>query len=371
MLKHSVYLDLYKCIFSLGGTIDITVHQVTESGGLKEISSASGGGWGGVLVDRLFEDLLIGMFNKRVYDRFVKEETEDWIELWRTFESKKKTCGNADVNLRNITPLFNIYKEEMGREFKDALKDSVYSSKVKVRVGEKLQIDSSTMKELFAQSIESTLAHVKSKLEDGDAEGVNTILMVGGFSEATLLQEAFKKEFHNRINIVVPRDAATSVLRGAVVYGHNPIAISQRILKKTYGTEAKAPFEEGVDPEHLKTNIEGDDMCTNVFSKHVEINQVVTVGEAQAEKSYWSIKVGQPTITLPVFASDQKNPSYTDEGCERVGSLTIDLTSVPSFEVRKGIKVYVSLTFSGTEITATGRVPETGQTTSATFDFLE
>ena len=356
--------------FFLGGTIDITVHQVTESGGLKEISSASGGGWGGVLVDQAFEDLLIGMFNKRVYDRFVKENTEDWIEFWRAFESKKKNCGNADVNIRNITPLFNIYKEEMGREFKDALKDSVYSSKVKVRSGGKLQIDSSTMKELFAQSIESTLAHVKSKLEDGDAEDVNTILMVGGFSEATLLQEAFKKEFHNRINIVVPRDAATSVLRGAVIYGHSPMAISQRVLKKTYGIQTTRQFEDGVHPKHLKYNLEGEDRCEKIFSKHVEINQVVTVGESQAEQSYVSLTVGQRNLQLPVFASDQTNQLYTDEGCEGVGSLNVDLTSVPSYKERKGIEVCVSLSFSGTEITATGRVTETGQTTSAKFDFL-
>ena len=371
MLKHSVYLDLYKCIFSLGGTIDITVHQVTECGGLTEISSASGGGWGGVLVDRAFEDLLIGMFNKHVYDRFVKENTEDWIEFWRTFESKKKNCGNADVNIRNITPLFNIYKEEMGREFKDALKDSVYSSKVKVRGGGKLQIDSSTMKELFAQSIESTLAHVKSKLEDGDAEDVNTILMVGGFSEATLLQEAFRKEFHNRINIAVPRDATSSVLRGAVIYGHNPMTISHRVLKKTYGIRIMPLFKEGVHPEHLKTNIEGIDRCDNVFSKHVEINQVVTVGEAQTEESYFTLQVGQRCLEFSLFSSDQKNPLYTDESCDKVGVLSVDLTSVPSFEVRKDIKVCVSLSFGGTEITATARIPETGETTSATFDFLE
>ena len=343
---------------------------MTESGGLKEIMSPSGGGWGGVLVDQAFEYLLIGMFSKPVYDRFVKENTEDWIDLWRTFENKKKNFGNADVNIRNIYPLFNKYKEETSCEFKDALKDSVYSSKVKVRGGGKLQFDNATIKELFAKSIESTLAHVKSKLEDGNAKDVNTILMVGGFSEATLLQEAFKKEFHNRINIVVPRDAASSVLRGAVIYGHNPMTISHRVLKKTYGIRIMPLFKEGVHPEHLKINIEGEDRCDNVFDKHVEINQVVTVGEAQTEMSYVQSRVGQRALYCSLFASDQKNPSYTDEGCEIVGSLTVDLTSVPSYEKRNDIKVYMSLTFSGTEITATARVPETGQTTSAKFDFL-
>ena len=170
-------------------------------------------------MDQAFEDLLIGMFNKRVYDRFVKESSDDWIELWRTFEGKKKTCGNGDVIIRNIASLFDFYKEEIGSEFKDTLEDSVYSSRIKVRGGGKLQIDNSTMKGLFARSIESTLAHVKSKLEDDNAVGINTVLMVGGFSDAAVLQEAFKHEFDSHINIVIPKDATSSVLRGAVIYG--------------------------------------------------------------------------------------------------------------------------------------------------------
>ena len=148
------------------------------------------------------------------------------------------------------------------------------------------------------------------------------------------------------------------------------MVISHRVLKETYGIEAMKEFKDGIHPEHLKINIEGVDMCDKFFFKHVEINQVVTVGESQTEQYYESGFVGQRSIVFLLFASDQTNPSYTDEGCERVGSLNVDLTSVPSYKERKGIEVCVSLSFSGTEITATGRVPETGQTTSATFDFL-
>ena len=149
------------------------------------------------------------------------------------------------------------------------------------------------------------------------------------------------------------------------------MVISHRVLKKTYGIETTRPFKDGVHPEHLKINIEGVDKCYKLFSKHVEINQVVTVGESQAEKIYQSLNVGQRNVYFPVFASDKLYPSYTDEGCERVGSLTVDLTSVPSYKKRKDIEVFVSLSFSGTEITATALVSETGQTTSAKFDFLE
>jgi len=36
---------------STGGTIDITVHEVVRGGKLRELTIASGGDWGGTLVD--------------------------------------------------------------------------------------------------------------------------------------------------------------------------------------------------------------------------------------------------------------------------------------------------------------------------------
>jgi hypothetical protein len=41
-----------------GGTVDITVHEVTDNGNLKELHKASGGAWGGTKVDETFEEFL-------------------------------------------------------------------------------------------------------------------------------------------------------------------------------------------------------------------------------------------------------------------------------------------------------------------------
>ena len=41
-------------MFHTGGTVDITVHEVTSSGGLKEMYAATGGDWGGTYVDKAF-----------------------------------------------------------------------------------------------------------------------------------------------------------------------------------------------------------------------------------------------------------------------------------------------------------------------------
>jgi len=57
-----------------GGTIDITVHEVVRGGKLRELTIASGGDWGGTLVDQEFEKFLEKVFG-RLYDLNV------WVEL--------------------------------------------------------------------------------------------------------------------------------------------------------------------------------------------------------------------------------------------------------------------------------------------------
>ena len=39
--------------FFIGGTIDITVHEVQQDGHLKELHHANGGAWGGIFVDKV------------------------------------------------------------------------------------------------------------------------------------------------------------------------------------------------------------------------------------------------------------------------------------------------------------------------------
>ncbi|XP_060566343.1 heat shock 70 kDa protein 12A-like [Ruditapes philippinarum] len=48
----------YMILDAGGGTIDITVHETTQNNGLKEIYKASGGDYGGTMVDRAFEEFI-------------------------------------------------------------------------------------------------------------------------------------------------------------------------------------------------------------------------------------------------------------------------------------------------------------------------
>ncbi|KAH3788759.1 hypothetical protein DPMN_166907, partial [Dreissena polymorpha] len=73
-----------------GGTIDITVHEVSFGGKLKELFKATGRAWGGTMVDKAFLDFLVNLIGKDVLQRFKDDHMEDYIDLLRDFELKKR-----------------------------------------------------------------------------------------------------------------------------------------------------------------------------------------------------------------------------------------------------------------------------------------
>ena len=353
----------------IGGTVDITVHEVSSSGGLKEVHAACGGGWGGILVDDAFKDLLVDIFGKEVYATFITEETEDWLDLWRSFEVKKKTIDpnqTSTINMRIPPTLMTLFKDHNDHDLAEGIKNSKFAENIQLRK-DKMIFQANLMKELFDKSIKTTIMHVEKVLGDSKVDKVKAILMVGGLSTSLMLKEAIKSKFAS-MAVITPREAASAVLRGAVIFGHNPSSISQRVLRKTYGTDVTVPFVKNEHRESKKITIEGEARCGDIFSKHVECGQTVTVGEAQAELSYTPSYLQQQQLHFTLYASDLKNPKYVDEGCVRVGSMTIDISDVNGSRSDRGVAV--SLTFGDTEIKAKARVEKTGKIVIASFDFL-
>ena len=341
---------------------------MTPTGGLKEVHAASGGGWGGILVDEAFKDLLCEIVGKERYLRYMKQETDDWIDLWRTFEVKKKAIDpttTAKTNMKLPLSLIEFYKSETQQDLRDRIEETKYAAQMSLS-GDKIRIESQLMQELFTKSISSTVSHVKSILKDNRARGTKAILMVGGFSDSLMLQEAIKREFSN-LKIIIPKEASSAILRGAVIFGHNPKSISQRMLKKTYGIAVQRKFIEGVHDAKYKQNDEEGVWCSSCFGKHVERGQSVNVGEAQNENNYTPPNKDSNEIVFSVYASDLKDPMYVDRGCELVGKFTVDISNV-SGGSNRGVRV--SLTFSDTEIKAKAIIKATGKEVTASFDFL-
>ncbi|XP_052215038.1 heat shock 70 kDa protein 12A-like isoform X6 [Dreissena polymorpha] len=352
-----------------GGTIDITVHEVCERGTLKEIHKASGGYWGGTKVDEAFIEFLSEITDVKAMKRFKDENMEDYIDLLREFEIKKRaidTNTSSKVTIKVPLSLSDLSKEITGILLQDKLPTTRYGKQVSLAAGGKSRLDADVMRTFFNTSMSNIIDHVSGLLQTADCSGVETILMVGGYSESSLLQETMKKRF-SKLCIIVPPDAGLAVLKGAVIYGHCPTAIIERVSKCTYGISITEMYDDKRhNMWHRKVYEDGSARCVDVFSIFVRAGDKLVAGETQNEKTYRPINAGQVSAELPIFATTDPNPRYTtDIGTKKIGSVNVPLSGRGTDR-----SVVVRMIFGGTEITVECEEKTTGKITRLNVDFL-
>ena len=74
----------------LGGTLDVTVHEVEKGGSVKEVHQVTGGPYGGSKVDEELKVLLMKMFGAQRVEDYQRLFPGDWLVLMNDFEIKKK-----------------------------------------------------------------------------------------------------------------------------------------------------------------------------------------------------------------------------------------------------------------------------------------
>ena len=89
--------------------------------------------------------------------------------------------------------------------------------------------------------------------------------MVGGFSGADVLQNAVQKAFSD-IDVFLPVDGSLSVLKGAVIYGHNPDVVSSRVCNFTYCLDLCENFDPEIHSLEKQYGVDGEVNCTDIFN---------------------------------------------------------------------------------------------------------
>ena len=340
-----------------------------EKGRLKELYKASGGPWGGTKVDSAFTKMLETLLGDEVLKEFRLVCLYDHLELFRNFEIKKRQVSpdnNAKIMLRLPQCLRDLV-EKTGKNTAEKISSSTFGSQMRLNL-DKLIISAEIAKKLFHETLESIIKEVRELLEKSELYGTNTILLVGGFAESPMLQHAIRSTFLDK-KIVIPKDAGLAVVKGAVVFGHNPSHIAERVSKYTYGTNTIRLFEEGIHDPTKKFFVDGEYHCDDLFSRFVTIGQTVKFGEPQGLNEYVPLRDEYTDVDIIIYACTEKAPMYvTDEGCSRLGHINVKIRdrSVP----REERTILVKFTFSGTEIEVTALEERTGEETSVFVDFL-
>ena len=331
---------------------------------------ASGGPWGGKAIDDAFEAFLADIVGQKKMDEFKTGNMEDYLDIFRNFETKKRTVTPEKLEEGNTHMTVNVGFTTLVKGGKKGIEAAIEKSRhaglVSFEKG-KFKWKNKDFANFFEDTINTILKHIEELFEEKKVKDETTILMVGGFSECKLIQDAIKKRFPKK-KIVVPEDCGLAVLKGAVYFGHVPDAISRRVARYTYGIQSWPEWNDTKHPADKKVRIGDTIRCRDVFFKYVTKGQHITPGYRRSQ-IFQALKPEEKCLEYAIYISDAKDPGFIDEcSCRRLGVLRIDLANVRSGE---SLELEFTMIFGETEVRVQARDIYTNQQQEVSFDLLK
>ncbi|XP_071140594.1 heat shock 70 kDa protein 12A-like [Mytilus edulis] len=349
-----------------GGTADITVHEKAANGHLKEKHRAIGNDCGGTSIDRRFFKLFEEIIGKTTMDSLKKESPLAYIDLIREFESVKRTVETETKTKVTMTipvvALETSCQKVHNKNLESLLADSSYSKDIKL-AQDKIRINVEVFNKMFMPSVDSVISLMKEIFQDKSLKDVTHLLMVGGFSDCQLMHDAVRQAFPEK-KIIIPEEAGLAVLKGAVLFGHDPEYIQSRIMRCSYGVKTNVPWhEKKYDRKHYAV-MEGEERCDNIFSLIVGKDESVEAGML-VKKSFFTPFKHQDKMEIMVYVSDETTPGYVDDDtCSLLCTPTITFSD--TCEYRRWVDVEFVL--GKTEIDLIAHDRNSGKAISAKFD---
>lgn len=350
-----------------GGTVDVTVREVLPDRSLKEITKASGGAWGGLHVSEKFRQFIQDLVGQKLMDHFKKRHPVAHLELEREIERKKRNLkGDESLKITINLPaeLLELFEEKKGKSLAEFVNSSGRYREIVDVKNERLRIDMKTTLRMFKPAVDSILDHIEELVSNPVTQGLRNIILVGGFSDCKIIQEAVKEKF-KRFRVVIPQEAGLAVMKGAVLFGHNPLIVSERVSPFTYGTKQLRYFLEG-DPVEYKTEINGVPYCKNVFNTLAKSGETFRLGQ-RVTTDVAPVHAKQTQMPVILCQSDNPDQNYFDKNCKEIGTLIVDMPDTTGGLQRT---VDVSLAFGDTELHVTGCDRSSKKNVSVTIDLL-
>lgn len=210
----------------IGKTVDISIYQKQSNGTYKELHRPTRGPWGGTKVDEAFDELIIKIIGASCFQKFKDDCKVDDLDIYRELEAKKRTIkpeSNSKTTIKLPYSLVTTFEEETGENIREVIQQTQYANKMTL-IGDRLRMKNDLFKELFREPINMLVEHLQQLMAEDNLSDVSTLLMVGGFSESPIMQDAIMKSFPAK-RVIVPVDAGLAVLKGAVLFGHQSNSI--------------------------------------------------------------------------------------------------------------------------------------------------
>ena len=362
------FLNKKVLVFSFplkGGTLDITAHELQEDHKLCELYHANGGHFGGTQVDDNFIQLLKDIFGEEVLSQYRSENPADWLQMMINFERRKRGFNPKDrsqsLNIALSYEFVDSYQTLTGKNIKTLKQTGIsFASGM-------LRLSCDIMDKLFNPVVSGIVDHVKDLLQKPVLREVSHVLLVGGFGESLVLQEALRGALNDKTELLVPSEASLCVLKGATLFGHLPGTIAKRVARKTYGKDVNQVYDPNIHPDPYKiVEHDGVSYAHPLFYKFITKGDLVNTGQKCVFTTSPSTAT-QQSMETNIFQTDKPDPVYTDEeGVDMVGSIHIDL---PGHGLDREVEYLIS--FGGTELEVEVQDPRPGgERKTCTVDLL-
>ena len=289
---------------------------------LHEIHVARGDDLGGQTFNTQFLEFLEELFGIKIFRKWKKSESGDYLTLLRTIEGHKWeiTKSEEDVLFKIESSLIDILKEDTGQDLVNIVNRTAFKRSVDVVGKSKMSLNNSFLRGFFSKTLAGVEEHIRAITEEHD--DIGTIFLVGGLAKAPYIRDFVRSKFP-RYRLIAPEDPGVAVLRGAILLGNAPQTIAGRIARYSYGIKICNLFEEGVHKENYRVTRDGEDLCKNLFSKLIEKDQVLKYGQTfktTTQIHAQQLETKKRTFSTYLYQSKRKSPMYTtDEGCTKLG----------------------------------------------------
>ncbi|WAR29533.1 HS12A-like protein [Mya arenaria] len=288
------------------GTVDVTAYEVNTNGTLGEIHSAGGGGWGGNMVNEGYIEMLYRIFGKEIVESYQNDNKGDFLEMQADFEKKKRALNETctRVYLRLPFSFINVVEEHTSSTVSLLIVKAGFADDIGFK-REKLSISGMMFLDFFKPSTEKITSYLQNLLDSADVHNsVDKLILVGGFSQSPVVRNAIQEAFPH-IPMYCPEDAELAVLKGAVIFGHTPRVITERISKLSYGIAVMQDAVVGCPEEFLYIASNGKFLMKDVFARFVEKGERVNINQWMVKE--FQIVDDKYPLTVVIYASSKKS----------------------------------------------------------------
>ena len=324
-------------------------------------------------VDNAFLQFLVRVIGAPVVREFIDVCKIEFLELLRDFElakSKVKPRQYSSLEVKIPPNLDRICKQKQnGDSLANVISKTIYREKVKVH-DNKICIDGSVSSEFFRTVSLDIAKNIKNALSNNAGKGTNFLVLVGGFASSPVVQEIIKRELEDTTDvqrIIVAPDPELAILKGAVMFGHQPKSIFSRVIRYTYGLRKAKLFNPDMHPNEHRVTLHGIEFITDVFSTFITSGTRAPVGFVSYD-SLTTIEPFQKIIEIDIYYSTELNPKFvTDQNCWVLGKIDYQIPN-PSREERT---IYIEFIFGDTELVMNITDRKTASRFKNTFPTIE